>query len=217
MRAGTLAFAVLFSLQQPVHAAAAAVGLGLPPAHVPSAGMVGSPGTAPVPAMAPVSVPEVVGGPVETPQPLPRSFLWLHSRDFQEEFKGSLKAADGSLDAAALDRISSLMRCKGTGETFPISAGLLELLAEIQRHFEGARIEVLCGYRSPKRNASLRKRRRGVAKESFHIEGMAADIRIPGVPVRKLRDFARSLRAGGVGLYSRRGFIHVDVGPVRSW
>lgn len=49
------------------------------------------------------------------------------------------------------------------------------------------------------------------------MQGEAIDIRIPGVPVSKLRDLALSLHRGGVGYYPRSGFVHVDVGRVRRW
>ena len=32
-----------------------------------------------------------------------------------------------------------------------------------------------------------------------------------------LHQAALSLQAGGVGFYPKPGFVHVDVGPVRTW
>ena len=32
-----------------------------------------------------------------------------------------------------------------------------------------------------------------------------------------LHQAALSLQAGGVGYYPKPGFVHVDVGPVRTW
>ena len=58
---------------------------------------------------------------------------------------------------------------------------------------------------------------RGVAKESYHIKGQAVDIYVPGVSLRKLKDVAVGLGQGGVGYYPKSNFIHVDVGPVRTW
>jgi len=166
--------------------------------------------------MAPV--PEVVGQPVEVqPQDAGDLSIWLRGPYPDEEFRGAYGTQDGGLAPEAAGKIARLMRCKGTGQVKEISRALIELLAAIQRHFKGARIEVLCGYRSPERNKLLRKRSRRVAKESLHMEGLAADIRVAGVSTRKLRDFAVSLRVGGVGAYRKRGFVHVDVGPVRTW
>lgn len=78
-------------------------------------------------------------------------------------------------------------------------------------------IRVLSGYRTPETNAKLRSRSQRVAKYSLHMEGRAADIYVPGIPVEKLQQAALALEAGGVGLYSHSNFIHLDTGPVRNW
>jgi uncharacterized protein YcbK (DUF882 family) len=80
-------------------------------------------------------------------------------------------------------------------------------------------INIVCGYRTPETNASLRKNspQTGVAEHSQHMEGHAIDLRVPGVSTVALRNAALSLRAGGVGYYPVSQFVHVDVGPVREW
>jgi uncharacterized protein YcbK (DUF882 family) len=80
-------------------------------------------------------------------------------------------------------------------------------------------IDIVCGYRTPETNAALRHNSRstGVAEHSQHMEGHAIDIRVPGVSTVQLRDAALSLHAGGVGYYPISQFVHVDVGPVRTW
>ncbi len=75
----------------------------------------------------------------------------------------------------------------------------------------------LSGYRSPKTNAMLRRNMGGVAKSSFHMQGKAIDIRMPGISTAQLRNAALSLKAGGVGYYSRSSFVHIDSGQVRTW
>jgi uncharacterized protein YcbK (DUF882 family) len=37
------------------------------------------------------------------------------------------------------------------------------------------------------------------------------------VPLRTLRQAAMDLGRGGVGIYPRSNFVHVDTGPVRYW
>jgi len=49
------------------------------------------------------------------------------------------------------------------------------------------------------------------------MDGMAADVRIGGMPLAQLQKAALVLRGGGVGLYPKSGFVHIDVGPVRQW
>jgi uncharacterized protein YcbK (DUF882 family) len=64
----------------------------------------------------------------------------------------------------------------------------------------------------------LAARSRAVAKNSYHLRGWAADVRLQGRDLRQLAMGALSLHRGGVGMYSRKSnFIHVDTGPVRRW
>jgi uncharacterized protein YcbK (DUF882 family) len=49
------------------------------------------------------------------------------------------------------------------------------------------------------------------------MQGKAIDIRLPGCDLKQLHEAALSLGAGGVGYYPGSDFIHVDVGPRRSW
>ncbi|MCV4079537.1 DUF882 domain-containing protein, partial [Pseudomonas aeruginosa] len=74
-------------------------------------------------------------------------------------------------------------------------------------------IVILSGYRTPEHNSRLAK----AAKNSEHVKGNAADIRIPGLKVDALTRLAKAVGVGGVGIYSRNGFVHVDVGRVREW
>lgn len=80
-------------------------------------------------------------------------------------------------------------------------------------------IDIVCGYRTPWSNAFLRhgSAASGVAEHSQHMEARAIDIRVPGVQTARLRDTAESFEAGGVGYYPVSQFVHVDVGPVRTW
>ena len=99
-----------------------------------------------------------------------------------------------------------------------IDVNLINLLYDINRYVGmDKHFNVLSGYRSPRTNAYLRHHSEGVAKHSYHTKGQAIDINVPGVPLRKLRDIAIALGRGGVGYYPRSNFIHVDVGPVRTW
>jgi uncharacterized protein YcbK (DUF882 family) len=44
---------------------------------------------------------------------------------------------------------------------------------------------------------------------------MAADVALEGVNLNDLHRMGLRLEKGGVGKYSN--FVHLDVGPVRSW
>ena len=59
--------------------------------------------------------------------------------------------------------------------------------------------------------------RHGGRRGSYHRRCMAADIRVPGVPVRRIVAAARNAPGiGGIGTYCN-GIVHVDIGPRRRW
>ena len=118
----------------------------------------------------------------------------------------------------ALDAVNLILRDHRTNEISPIDPRLLDLLCDIRAQAgSDACLHIISGYRSPRTNQLLRKRSRGVARKSLHMVGHAADIRIPGIPIRRLRQIAVTLARGGVGYYPRSDFVHVDIGRVRTW
>ncbi|WP_025322916.1 DUF882 domain-containing protein [Deferrisoma camini] len=123
----------------------------------------------------------------------------------------------GGWNPAGLEALNRLFRCHYTGEVRPIDPKLYLLLDRLGSALGRAdeSYELISGYRSPRYNELLRRNGHAVARRSYHLRGMAADVRLPGVPLARLRRAAQSLRAGGVGSY--REFVHVDVGPVRYW
>lgn len=115
--------------------------------------------------------------------------------------------------------INRLMRDHRNGAVHPMDPRLLDVLFHLQRRI-GSRgpIQIVSAYRSPQTNALLREADPdGVATHSYHMEGKAVDIRIPGLPLRTVHRAALTMRAGGVGYYPSSNFVHVDVGPVRRW
>ena len=76
---------------------------------------------------------------------------------------------------------------------------------------------LLSGYRSPQTNAMLRSRSGGVAKNSLHMRGQAADLRLASRSVNQMARAAIACNGGGVGRYSGSNFVHMDCGQVRNW
>ena len=130
----------------------------------------------------------------------------MHHGHTGESYEGVYRVGDRYLPDA-FDRINYFMRDFRTKEIFPMDPRVIDIISIVQAKTGSRRpIEVLSGYRSPRTNARLRRASAGVAKNSFHMYGQAVDIRLPGYSTRKLRDAARSLRAGGVGYYGRNNF-----------
>ena len=123
----------------------------------------------------------------------------------------------GRYNDSALEAIDYTLRCHGSNREIPISLKLIELVDHLQDHFDAKQVKVVSGYRSASYNKMLRRKLRRVARESTHIHGLAMDIKIPGIHKKELGNFAKNLRAGGVGVYRSSTYVHVDVGEVRHW
>lgn len=123
----------------------------------------------------------------------------------------------GRVVPEAVRRIEELLRSRGDGTSHSIDLGLLDLVDAIQDHFGAETVEVISGFRSPDYNRALKTAGRRVADASLHLKGQAMDIHLDEATEEDLFAFAKGLGAGGVGIYPRFGFVHVDVGPVRSW
>lgn len=135
-----------------------------------------------------------------------------------DEWLNTVYWIDGAYVPEALDAISFLLRDWREEAVKPIAPQTIDILAEMQRRIDASEpLKVISGYRTPRTNAMLRRNSRGVARKSFHVKAMAVDVTMETRSTRQLARAALSLDAGGVGLYSRSEFVHVDSGPIRSW
>jgi uncharacterized protein YcbK (DUF882 family) len=126
--------------------------------------------------------------------------------------------ADGQYVSDSLADVNRLMRDHRSGEIYEIDRRLLDLLCELHLRMDSSvHFELISGFRSPATNAALRSKSQGVAENSLHTRGMAADIRLPKAKLASLRNTALAMKAGGVGYYPASQFIHVDVGRIRTW
>ena len=125
---------------------------------------------------------------------------------------------DGVVQAEGLNKLNHVLRDWRSGEVWEMDRKLLDLLYALHREMDSDQpFELISAYRSPKTNAKLAAKSNGVAKRSFHMRGMAVDVRLPERDLAALHKAALALKGGGVGLYSKSGFIHVDTGRVRRW
>ena len=126
--------------------------------------------------------------------------------------------ADGHYIREAVRDINWILRDHHSDEIRPMDAGVLDVLGNLRDRLDTHDpFLVVCGYRSPTTNRSLYLHHEGVAKYSYHIKGMAVDLRSERRDLSQIRDAALSLRCGGVGYYPRSDFVHVDCGPIRRW
>ncbi len=126
---------------------------------------------------------------------------------------------NGRYVEGALQALDRLMRDARNNMVVEMDPRLYDLLFDLNRLMDSSNpFTLISGYRSPATNAMLAARSRAVAKNSYHLRGWAADVRLQGRDLRQLALAAISLHRGGVGMYSRKSnFIHVDTGPVRRW
>ncbi|MBV1708124.1 MAG: YcbK family protein [Hyphomicrobiales bacterium] len=127
---------------------------------------------------------------------------------------------NGRYDPAVLAKLNWFLRDWRQKQEIQMDPHLFDIVWDAYR-LSGSHepIVVLCGYRSPKTNAMLRRRSRLVAKHSQHILGKAMDQHYVDVPMSKIREIGMKLQMGGVGYYPHSGtpFVHLDAGPVRYW
>lgn len=96
-------------------------------------------------------------------------------------------------------------RCKDGSDTILIDSGLVRLLQDVRSHF-GKPVSITSAYRTESHNKSV-----SGAVASYHINGMAADFTVTGVPNREAAFYLENAGAGGIGLYNYTGgFVHVD-------
>ena len=132
---------------------------------------------------------------------------------------------DGEVIDSAYQELCHIMRDVNGKETAPIDPTLFETLwgtqAFVARYGIEQPLEILSGYRTARSNARLIEQGVPAARQSLHIEGKAADIRIANLNAEVLGGLVRSFRQGGVGFYYRAGanggWIHADTGLKRTW
>lgn len=127
---------------------------------------------------------------------------------------------DGRYISAAMEKVNWVLRDWRKNEPTTMDPALVDTLWEMHTELGSqAPIHIISGFRSRGTNSMLKKTRGGQAENSQHINGKAADVHFPDVPIQRLRYSALVRERGGVGYYptSAIPFVHVDTARVRAW
>lgn len=114
----------------------------------------------------------------------------------------------------ALTEISYFMRDWRQNEVRKYDPRNVDILAQTLSMMEtNEPYLMISGYRTQQTNRMLK----GAASHSYHLKAMAADVRLKSRSVKQISGAAFACNGGGVGIYNRSNFVHMDCGPVRSW
>ena len=100
--------------------------------------------------------------------------------------------------------------CRGTGQ-LKLHPEALDQLQALRDRL-GKPLIICSAYRSPEHNRAV-----GGATRSKHMEGTAFDIAMANHDPAAFEVAARDVGFLGFGFYPRSGFMHIDLGPARSW
>ncbi len=127
------------------------------------------------------------------------------------EINAYSKAKDGGKKLSTNFTVKEFA-CKDGSDAVLVAPRLVMVLQSIRSHF-GVPVVIHSAYRTPQYNAKV-----DGAAHSQHCYGTAADISVRGQTPAAVASYARELMPdwGGVGVYSQKGFTHIDVREVRA-
>lgn len=127
------------------------------------------------------------------------------------EINAYSKAKDGGKKLSTNFTVKEFA-CKDGSDAVLVAPRLVMVLQSIRSHF-GVPVVIHSAYRTPQYNAKV-----DGAAHSQHCYGTAADISVRGQTPAAVAAYARELMPdwGGVGVYSQKGFTHIDVREVRA-
>lgn len=97
--------------------------------------------------------------------------------------------------------------CKDGSQVVFIDSNLVTIL-DILRDQVGKPVYINSGYRTPTRNNKV-----GGAKYSYHMRGMAADIRIEGMTAKEIANKLNKIIPSSCGIIVYASWVHVDTRP----
>ena len=145
--------------------------------------------------------------------------LRLYNPHTDETFHDTYHNGEGYI-AAAQTTLNRFLRDHHTEAQMPMDPRLFDVLWDLRRSYRqhysaNVTINIHSAYRTPETNARLRSE--GAAQNSYHMFGKAIDVSAQGYGIHFLKDRARQVAVGGVGIYMRSRFAHLDTGPRRTW
>lgn len=94
--------------------------------------------------------------------------------------------------------------CKDGSQVVFIDSHLIAIL-DILRNQVGKPVIINSGYRTPTRNKAV-----GGAKYSYHMRGMAADIRINGMTAKEIANKLDKIIPNECGIIVYASWVHID-------
>jgi uncharacterized protein YcbK (DUF882 family) len=95
--------------------------------------------------------------------------------------------------------------CKDGSQVIFIDSYLVSIL-DILRNEVKKPVIISSGYRTPKRNEAV-----GGAKYSYHMRGMAADIRVNGMSAKEIAKKLNEIVPDECGIIVYKSWVHLDV------
>lgn len=113
------------------------------------------------------------------------------------------------MDAEANEKVGKYFKVKEfacqDGSQVVFIDGYLVSILDILRNKVGKPVIINSGYRTPTRNKEV-----GGAKYSYHMRGMAADIRINGMSAREVANKLNAIVPDECGIIVYSTWVHID-------
>jgi uncharacterized protein YcbK (DUF882 family) len=129
-----------------------------------------------------------------------RPLLVLSALNTRERAVFRAASDHGGFSATDLDQAALLLREPASGNAYPVEPRLMDLVYDLETHFQSREVRVISGYRTPRGRAA-----------SNHGRGRAIDLVVSGTADTDVAAYARTLGFVGVGIYPTSGFVHIDV------
>lgn len=118
--------------------------------------------------------------------------------------KSYIMDTDGNVKLARHFKVKEFA-CRNGSQVVFIDDYLVTVL-DILRHKLGKPIIITSGYRTPEWNTKCNG-----AKYSYHMRGMAADIRVDGISPKELANKLNEIVPDGCGIIVYKSWVHFDV------